>query len=327
MKETAAPVADHLDKIFQGAYDRTLQTIQDDPMHNIFGESDEAKIAKLCKTNSKLANSIKLLVTDIFRDTSGATCNEREQIFHRLHNARTDSQQIANITRTIDCKQFSSKQINTFLQLVLLEIIGEMFKSLVNGAKHISEVVSVSVSDNDNTVLFYISGYIIRALEKKYSKIKNSDLKQTKMNIMRNLHCNSTAESFTNKFDKMLTLKDRGGLRKPCDNFFFLIREFENITRGSVDCKNVNETMLLKDNLKENILDGFMVKHYANEIFDYSETETGEAITEDCVNLFLTVRGHALAKLVKKTAAKATKHEKQCKTSHSLRDSLKTNDK
>jgi len=53
-------------------------------------------------------------------------------------------------------------------------------------------------------------------------------------------------------------------------------------------------------------MDGFMVKHYANELFDYSETEAGEAITENCVNLFLTVRGHALAKLVKKTATKAT---------------------
>jgi len=105
-------------------------------------------------------------------------------------------------------------------------------------SKHISEIESVSVSDNDITVLFYISGYIIRALEKKkYSKIKNSGLKQTKMKIMRNVQCNSTAESFTNKFDKMHTLKDRGGLRKPCDNFFFLIREFKNITWGSVDCK------------------------------------------------------------------------------------------
>jgi len=47
-------------------------------------------------------------------------------------------------------------------------------------------------------------------------------------------------------------------------------------------------------------MDGFMVKHYANDLFDYSETEASEAITENCVNLFLTVRGHALAKLVKK---------------------------
>jgi len=66
-------------------------------------------------------------------------------------------------------------------------------------------------------------------------------------------------------------------------------------------------------------MDGFMVKHYANELFDYSETEAGEAITENCVNLFLTVRGHALAKLVKQTATKPLKHENQSKPSHNLR--------
>jgi len=101
-KETAAPVADHIDQIFQGAYDRTLQTIQDDPMHDIL----EAKIAKVCKSNSELAYSINTLITDIFRDTSGNTC---KLTFHILHNARIDSKQMVNITETIECNSVPSK--------------------------------------------------------------------------------------------------------------------------------------------------------------------------------------------------------------------------
>jgi len=94
-------------------------------MHNIFGESNKAKIAKVCKSNSELANNINTLITDIFKYTSGYTCNEREQIIYILvlHNARIDSKQMANITKTFECNSVPSKYMYI---LVLLEIITKM---------------------------------------------------------------------------------------------------------------------------------------------------------------------------------------------------------
>ena len=50
--------------------------------------------------------------------------------------------------------------------------MGEIFKGLVENGEKKSDRKSESLSENDDTVLYYISGYIIWALEKKYNKIK-----------------------------------------------------------------------------------------------------------------------------------------------------------
>ena len=97
-----------------------------------------------------------------------------------------------------------------------------------------------------------------------------------------------------------------------------MIREFENVIRKHVDLNKMNANTLMKDRLKEMMLDTHMVKHYSNELF--GDTEDREIYVEECLNIFLTVRGFAVAKLINK---KVSKTEKQKKSSHSLRDTLK----
>ena len=60
----------------------------------------------------------------------------------------------------------------------------------------------------------------------------------------------------------------------------------------------MNANTLMKDRLKEMILDTHMVKHYSNKLLD--ETEDKEIYVEDCLNIFLTVRGFAVVKLINK---------------------------
>lgn len=78
----------------------------------------------------------------------------------------------------------------------------------------------------------------------------------------------------------------------------------------------------MKDRLKEVVFDAFMVQHYSCELFGETDYDVGrESYVEDCLNIFLTVRGFAVANLVNKTHKSAQVSDR---SSHSLRDSLKS---
>ncbi|KAH3737740.1 hypothetical protein DPMN_044334 [Dreissena polymorpha] len=120
----------------------------------------------------------------------------------------------------------------------------------------------------------------------------------------------------------MIDYKNCDGLKKTSDNLFFIIREFENVVRKSVDYESIHSKSFLKDELREEILDSFMVKHFSCDLFEHVEDDNvRESFLENCINLFLTVRGFAITKLINKKTEKSAKNEK--KTSASLRDALK----
>ena len=215
--------------------------------------------------------------------------------------------------------EFSRIDINNFLQVFLLDLVGEVFRQLVKSATAKSQNISESVSDNDSTVLYYIAGFIIGALQKRYSKLRNASVREEKLDNLRELTSRNSETTFTEKFSGMIERKDRGGLRKPCDSFFFMVREFENVVRRNVDMDNLSGTPMMKAPLKEKILDSFMVKHYGNELF--RDPDTAEMYIEECMDLFLTVRGFAAAKLVTRRVTHSAKELKM--SSHSLRDALK----
>ncbi|KAH3770460.1 hypothetical protein DPMN_171747 [Dreissena polymorpha] len=218
----------------------------------------------------------------------------------------------------------SDKEINDFLQAFCLELIGEIFSSLTSLAQTTFETTSEVISDNDTKVLFYISGYIIGALMKKYGKITKRSTRDTKMSVAKNLVSRTTEKTFTEKYSAMYKYKDRCGLKKPCDDFFFMVREFENVVRKQVNHTQIHAKSFLKTELTDNIMDSFMVKHYSAILFESEADEESEKehYLEDCIDYFLTVRGFAVAKLVNKQTAQSAKENK--KTSASLRDALKT---
>ncbi|VDI20996.1 Hypothetical predicted protein [Mytilus galloprovincialis] len=118
--------------------------------------------------------------------------------------------------------------------------------------------------------------------------------------------------------------KDRGGLKFPTDKFYFLVRHVEIIERQCVNLDNLCASSLCKDSLKEKILDAFMVKHYASQLFPASDNTW--CFMEDIVNVFLTVRGNAVSKLHRRKLAKSNKQnaKKPSKPSNSLRQVLKS---
>lgn len=175
--------------------------------------------------------------------------------------------------------------------------------------------------------MFFICGYIITALGKRYSKVKSKPNREKHLSQINGLLNTSQEHSFTVKYVKLYEIQNRGGLKKPCDKFFFLIREFERVIRENVDSHDPSPDTFLKAELKEQILDTYMVKHYSEELFP-SQIKAPEnddhSYVEDILNIFLTVRGFAVAKSAQKKYRKEQiKDPAKAKSSASLRDALK----
>ena len=98
-----------------------------------------------------------------------------------------------------------------------------------------------SPSDNDTKDIYYISGYIVRELGKE---------------IRQNHEQHSQRKP---QFSAMLLYKSSGGLLKPCDEFFYLVREFENLVRKNVDHEKLHAKAIMKSELKEILLDVYQI--------------------------------------------------------------------
>ena len=119
-----------------------------------------------------------------------------------------------------------SSDINLFLQMFFKDIVGELFTEQIKLVKSDSEKEQSTVSVNDQSILlFYIAGFIIKALKKRYYVVSSKNL-----TIIDKLVSHSDSSSF-NSNSEWFNKQDRGGLQKPSDNFYLLVRELKNIVR------------------------------------------------------------------------------------------------
>lgn len=95
----------------------------------------------------------------------------------------------------------------------------------------------------------------------------------------------------------------------PSDNFFHFIRHCEIVLRQSIDLSNVNSQTLMLTQLKEVIVSAHMVNYYWEILWENNECSLH--IMESCVSLFLTIRGHSVARAVQlQMPNTTTQHEK-----------------
>ena len=108
-----------------------------------------------------------------------------------------------------------SSDINLFLQMFFKDIVGELFTEQIKLVKSDSEKEQSTVSMNDQSILlFYIAGFIIKALKKRYYVVSSKNLK-----IMDKLVSHSDSSSF-NSNSEWFNKQDSGGLQKPSDNWW-----------------------------------------------------------------------------------------------------------
>ena len=108
------------------------------------------------------------------------------------------------------------------------------------------------VSKNDQSVLFYISGYIIYSMTKQ---LKTKCITHKEENVMTALEAmlqneSGSEKTFITKYFKWTEKVNRGGPKVPSDNFFLFIRECENCIRINIDEQKNTSTTYNIVNLK-----------------------------------------------------------------------------
>lgn len=297
-------------------------------MYNIFGNSKTPQLALQCEKEETFNNYIKTVLSKCFTGEKLSTVEEREKFFKNVHKCRLDEVLIKDGVETIQkiTSSATEYEINVFIQECMMDLIGEIIKERVNMEKNKSTSETSTFSDQDNKVLYYIAGFILCGLEKKYNKVLNKALREKKLKSLCMLEKDTSEGSFWEKYSTWLDKKNRGGLKKPCDNFFLLVREFELEVRKYESQNTVSSNN--KEQLKERIFDSFMVGHYNEKLFpqqlDCADEEQSENLSyiEDTIELFLTVRGYAKARALQNQFLKTKKNELRAKSSASLRESL-----
>ncbi|XP_071138679.1 uncharacterized protein PF3D7_1120000-like [Mytilus edulis] len=177
--------------------------------------------------------------------------------------------------------------------------------------KQASDTEQSNLSTNDQSILYYIAGFIIKALKKRYSCVSTN-----KSSIVSKLLNSTNNTTFVTTYGKWFTKQDRGGLQKPCDTFFFLVRELETIVRKSISPPYSASSLSLQP-LKESFMESFMVKYYTDIMFKGETCDTMSSMTEDIIHLFLTVRGYAFTRIERNKISNSSK------ASSGLRNALK----
>lgn len=129
-EETLEEIA-RLTEIFPQEFNQTLQNLQNDPMYNIFQTSSESEMAKLCEQNEQVSNYFKTLMVKCFGNNKISSTEGRELFFHTVHNIRTDKNTIDDGVTVLQkiASNKSYTDINNFIQIVVLELIGELIKA------------------------------------------------------------------------------------------------------------------------------------------------------------------------------------------------------
>ena len=208
---------------------------------------------------------------------------------------------------------FSTKSVNLFIQLVLEDIVGEILVQQTKLATDISNKHHSQISENDQSILYYIGGYIVRSLRKKYTQFSVK-----KLSLLNNFTQKTDCLNFVAKYEKWYSTQNRGGLQKPSDSLFLLVRELEAVVRRTATFPLCASSFLINP-LKEQLMESFLVKHYCAVLMPDQPCDIVSAVTEDIIHLFLTIRGFAVTRKERNKISKSTDNN----TSTSLRQVLK----
>lgn len=284
-------------------------------MYNLFGESETVKIAKSITSNNVIEKFFFTIFLSIFKTESNLSlAHDRECFFSNFHSARLSKSLQEGHKQLFSSFKFTESAIRNFIQVLMLELVNQVLSEQTKSYQQHAEKAQATLSDSDQSLLFYIS-----ACEKRYNNCKSQN-KATKLQCIERLKLSSDISTFISKFQTWTKKRDRGGLSLPCDNFFLMLREFETIVRCHASIHNLHATSLLKDKLKELIMESLMVKFYSEKLFCGIEFENYINVLEDIIHIFLTVRGFAVTRVLRNAMAK---EKTRNKTSASFRQALK----
>ena len=194
--------------------------------------------------------------------------------------------------------------ISRFIQVFLWKFLDAFLGSQIKAVQNVTHDIAKILTDNDQEVVFHITGYILRKLgHYEVLKVHKSDKPSE-----------NTPYKWTAKCD-------RGGLSYSSDNFYKFVLSLENCLRASINIDCLTSDALKVDYLLEILMENVSVKLSWEQI---SSDAAEIKVMEKVIKLFLTIRGFAISKYVQRQMAKTAAKTKQVKCSKkSVRKSLK----
>ena len=245
---------------------------------------------------------------------------DSSQLFKNAHQLRLNIDFINGFSDIIVqnmTMEIPAKFLKRFVQHFLTKFIASFLKRKAELIDTHKELEVETLSDNDNQVIFYICGYIIHALKKRYYKIKRHSKRDRLLSSLDNLLSTDNEDLPVSDWMKAM---NRGGLKKPSDKFYKLMVQVEKWLRESVHTENLHQDSLIS--LKVKLMDYQLLNTCWDRIVTIGDDKL--LLLDHVLALFLKVRGFALVKLVRKDICKKRKQSKTAAgTKKSLRRELK----
>ncbi len=193
------------------------------------------------------------------------------------------------------------KLAKCFVQRFLTSFVTAYYKRQLELIDQQRQQAFEEVSDNDRQVIFYICGYVLHALRKRYIK---STKKGQLIALVDKLHADTSREQAASEWTNAI---NRGGLKQPSERFFLLIVQIERWARELVDMDNLKSDTLVK--LKEKLLHYQLLRVSWEKLIAEDNVDKW-LVLDHIVGLFFKVRGFAVTKLLRKQLQQKRKASK-----------------
>ena len=289
---TAAEFGEVYAKCATGA----LQSIVQDPRMNLEDSAHGADIIRAAERALDKQDTFAFLLPhfeELFVTESSCISMSqfREQQRVRLHQLRTNAGVRDKFVSHVAVEHGASTRVGHMLFAMVLRHFTNSFSELQIDclANKENTTPGVQLDDEDRDVIAYICGYVIRRV-----LAKGSAYREGLASVL------GSREPAVGVPSEWITSKDRGGLLYPSRDFFAFMEGCEQTLRGLTDLEQLSADSLLRDQLKEDLLENPSLQQRWDLIGGSADTLMREKVTD----LFLTIRGHASARRVMRQYAK-----------------------
>ena len=210
---------------------------------------------------SKSSDLVSIIAT-ILQSVNFSKPASTENMWGRILNIIQDKSMFSKWEDVLSkCKSTSERTFGTLFYFIVMQLVKYIMK-FENARKLASKVEApdLKLTDDEQQVLYYVCGYIVFSMRKKYIKMKGKNVNSTAAiaaiqffdSLKVKGDSNVKALTFLDYTKKWLDVLDRGGLIRVTDDMFLFIRRIENAART---CLNVSFIARYKgEDLREAIL-------------------------------------------------------------------------
>ena len=168
----------------------------------------------------QLNSVLQPVFSKVFKTGAVGETTTKEAMFSKFYDVSTTT--VKEVRPLLEENLPTGLPVRQFVSTLLFQMLKDIMTERAKLFQKVSDANSCVISEQDQSILFYISGYIVKALQKYNKRIHNSNkevLSSAFQAMLRNQ--NDTEKTFVSKFAEWTEKLSRGGLRTASDDFFY----------------------------------------------------------------------------------------------------------